>query len=77
MAQYFHIWCVVSRGLGLKLTAVSEEDRPRLAALISRLRQLREVTYPKARPWRNRKAHPPIVSIKNKASLPLGIMLDG
>src|SRR6266403_6213165 len=40
MAQYLHIWCVVSRGLGLKFTAVSEEDRPRLAALISRLRQL-------------------------------------
>ena len=39
-----------SRGLGLKFTAVSEEDRPRLAALIGRLRQLREVTDLKARP---------------------------
>ena len=39
-----------SRGLGLKFTAVSEEDRPRLSALMDRLRQLREVTDLKARP---------------------------
>jgi len=39
-----------SRGLGLKFTAVSEEDRPRLAALISRLRQSQEAKHLKAWP---------------------------
>jgi len=39
-----------SRGLGLKFTAVSEEDRPRLAALISRLRQLQEAKHLNAWP---------------------------
>lgn len=39
-----------SCGLGLKFTAVSEEDRPRLAALLSRLRQLQEAKHHKAWP---------------------------
>jgi len=43
-----------SRGLGLKFTAVSAEDRSRLAALISRLGRLQQAKHPKAWPV----AHP-------------------
>jgi c-di-GMP-binding flagellar brake protein YcgR len=41
-----------SVGLGLKFTAITQEDRHRLAALLGRLRSYRTETRKKGREWR-------------------------